>query len=96
LLLAPNLGRCAAVSPDNISQRVLSLKWQRPEEFGCRPLILPSLPCSRGAASVYDLIEDEIASMRQVKVKYPLFGKAFSDLFGILPEIGDRMNNNPV
>jgi hypothetical protein len=34
--------------------------------------------------------------MRQVKVKYPLFEKALSDLFGILPEIGDRMNNNPV
>jgi hypothetical protein len=34
--------------------------------------------------------------MRQITVKYPLFGKALSDLFGILPEIGDRMDNNPV
>jgi hypothetical protein len=34
--------------------------------------------------------------MRQITVKYPLFGKALPDLFGILPEIGDRMDNNPV
>jgi len=33
---------------------------------------------------------------RQIKVKYYLFGKALSDLFGILAEIEDRVNNNPV
>jgi hypothetical protein len=33
---------------------------------------------------------------RQIKVKYSLFGKALSDLFGILAEIEERMNNNPV
>ena len=106
-------------------------------------LIFPSVSCSRGAASVYDLIEDENClheeagvgekfgepsarfpgfprdcllhlcpaldflarqtlelqfgdPLWQVKVKYPLFGKALSDLFGILPEIGGRVNNNPV
>ena len=34
--------------------------------------------------------------MRQITVKYPLFGKALSDLFGILAKIENRMNNNPV
>ena len=42
-------------------------------------------PARRGAASVYDLM-----------LKYSLFGKALLDLFGILAEIEDRMNNNPV
>ena len=32
----------------------------------------------------------------QIRAEYSLFGKALSDLFGILTEIGDRMNNNPV
>jgi hypothetical protein len=32
----------------------------------------------------------------QIRAEYSLFGKALSDLFGILSEIGDRMNNNPV
>jgi hypothetical protein len=58
-------------------------------------LLLP-YPAPRGGASVYDLIKTKIASMRQITVKYPLFGKALSDLFGILPEIGDGMDNNPV
>jgi bifunctional non-homologous end joining protein LigD len=36
------------------------------------------------------------ASVAKLDVKYSLFEKALLDLFGILPEIEDRMNNNPV
>jgi hypothetical protein len=42
------------------------------------------------------IMKTKIALVRQINEKYLLFGKALSDLFGILPEIGDRMNDNPV
>jgi len=54
---------------------------------------------------VYDLIENESEfqthevqpeGRSNINVEYSLFGKALSDLFGILAEIKDRRNNNPV
>ena len=69
---------------------------------GCRSPTLPS-PTLLVAALHHsnDLIEDEncfnmTTARSQIKVEYSLFGKALSDLFGILTEIEDRMNNNPV
>jgi hypothetical protein len=88
--------RHGSVATHNIRKRVLNLKWQRPGEFGYRSCSSLPYPTPRGAASVYDLIEDENCLHEQVKVYYPLFGKALSKLFGILPEIVGPHQQNPV
>ena len=59
-------------------------------------LIFPSVSCSRGAASVYDLIEDENCLHEAGQSEISSIRKSALGSFGILPEIGERMNNNPV